>query len=309
MADRSIFGDQEMGMGTWAWGDRLYWGYGKDYDDEALHGAFKTGLDNGVVFFDTAEVYGQGKAETLLGQFIQLTGARIKVATKFMPFPWRLTRGSLLNALRASLKRMGLAQIELYQLQMPLPPISIEKWMDSLAESVKEGLAVGVGVSNLSLEQLKRAVEALGKRGISLAAAQVEFSLLDRKNEENGVIRFCKEQNITVIAYSPLGMGMLSGKYSEENFPHGLRGQRFTSQVLREMTPLIDLLRRVGLKHGGKTPAQAALNWVIRKGAFPIPGAKNSDQARDNCGAAGWSLTEDEIAELDQSSIQTVTSL
>ncbi len=291
-----------IGIGTWAWGDRIWWGYGRGYTDTDLRAAFQASLEAGIHFFDTAEVYGLGRSERLLGRFIREAGRPVVVATKFFPFPWRLGRRSLLRALRGSLKRLGMQQVDLYQIHWPFPPVLIETWMDALADAVEAGLVRAVGVSNYSVEQMQRAHEALARRGVPLASNQVEYSLLQRGPERNGLMALCRELKVTLIAYSPLGMGLLTGKYTPERPPAGLRGRRLGRQRLLQAQPLVGLLREIGQAHGGKTPAQVALNWVICKGAVPIPGAKNARQAEDNAAAAGWRLTEEEIVALDEAS-------
>jgi aryl-alcohol dehydrogenase-like predicted oxidoreductase len=293
-----------MGLGTWAWGDRVIWGYGNGYTDADLRAAFEASLAAGVNFFDTAEAYGWGRSERLLGQFIRAAGRSVVVATKFVPYPWRLRRASLLRALRGSLDRLGMDQVDVYQIHLPLPPVSTEAWMDALADAVEAGLTRAVGVSNYNLTQMERAHAALTQRGVALASNQVEYSLLHRDPERNGVLTACHELGVTLIAYSPLAMGVLTGKYTPDNPMPGLRGRRFNRQRLARVEPLIELLREIGQAHGGKTPAQVALNWTIYKGAVPIAGAKNARQAEQNSGALGWELTADEVAALDAASDQ-----
>lgn len=291
-----------MGVGAWAWGDRLVWGYGRGYSQADLRAAFQASLELGVNLFDTAEVYGWGRSERLLGQFIREAGQQVKVATKFMPFPWRLHRRSVLTALRSSLDRLGLSRVDLYQIHSPFSPIPIETWMAGLAEAATAGLTRTVGVSNYNVEQTRRAHVALARRGVPLASNQVEYSLLNRQPERDGLITTCRELGITVIAYSPLGMGVLTGKYTPDSPPPGLRRRRANARYLARIQPLIALLREIGSAHGGKTPAQVALNWVLCKGALPIPGAKNAQQARENAAALGWQLTQDQVAALDEAS-------
>lgn len=288
-----------LGIGTWAWGDRMVWGYGRGYSDADLQAAFQASLAAGINFFDTAEAYGRGRSERLLGQFARAAGQPVVIATKFMPYPWRLRRGDLLHALCKSLARLGMEQVDLYQIHWPFPPVPIETWMDGLAEAAEAGLVRAVGVSNYNADQMRRAHAALARRGIPLASNQVNYSLLHRRPERDGVMEACCQLGVTLIAYSPLAMGLLTGKYTPENPPPGLRGRRYGRRYLAQIQPLIGLMREIGQAHGGKTPTQVALNWVICKGAVPIPGAKSARQAEDNAGALGWRLTEGEIAALD----------
>ncbi|MDX2272058.1 MAG: aldo/keto reductase [Cyanobacteriota bacterium] len=287
-----------LGIGTWAWGDRLFWGYGGQYRDEDLQAAFATCLEAGINFFDTAEVYGLGRSEQLLGQFA--SGQSLVMASKFMPYPWRFAPQSLRDALRHSLQRLGLDCLDLYQIHWPIPLLAIEVWVEALADVVEAGLARAVGVSNYSADQMRRAHAVLQARGIPLASNQVQYSLLHRQPERDGVRQACQELGVTLIAYSPLGMGLLTGKYNPERLPAGPR--RWTAATkLAQVKPLLDAMQPIATHHG-KSLAQVALNWTIAKGSLPIPGAKNARQAAENAGALGWSLTAEEVGALDQAS-------
>ncbi len=291
----------EIGLGAWAWGDRTFWNYGRGYGAEDIEKAFRASLAAGVNLVDTAEVYGSGRSESFLGQFLKTTETPVLVATKFMPFPWRLSRQALKHALRRSLDRLGLERVDLYQIHWPFPPVPIEVWAEELAHVVQEGKARTVGVSNYNKTQMQRAYTVLAQHNIPLASNQVEYHLLNRQIEKNGLLERCKELGVRVIAYSPLAKGLLTGKYTPENPPPAMRGNT-KREYLQELQRLIGLMTEIGQKHGGKTPAQVALNWVICKGALPIPGAKNEAQAIENAGAKGWRLTAEEIQALDDAS-------
>lgn len=293
--------EAEIGLGAWAWGDRIVWNYGKGYSDADIEEGFRVSLENGVTLVDTAEVYGNGRSERLLGQFLKNTETPVLVATKFFPLPWRWTKNSVVRALKASLERLELEKVDLYQIHWPSPLIPIETYAEGLAEVHKAGLARAVGVSNYDKNQMQRAVTVLAKYNIPLASNQVEYHLLNRSIEKNGLLARCQELGIRLIAYSPLAMGLLTGKYTPENPPPGVRGGRYTAR-LQEIQPLIKLMTEIGQDLGGKSPAQVALNWLICKGALPIPGAKNTRQAEMNAGAAGWRLSEEQVAALDKAS-------
>ena len=295
----AILSGIEMGIGTWSWGDRMIWNYGTGYDYEDIHQAFNSAVDFGFRFFDTAEIYGQGRSESYLGNFMQGSSDQLVIASKFMPYPWRLSSGSLGKALRASLKRLKLERISLYQMHQSFPPVKIDTWMGQMAAVVHEGLVQAVGVSNYDLQQTLQAHNSLIREGLRLASTQMEYSLLNRRIEKTGLLDLCKEQGITVIAYSPLAMGMLTGKYTPGHPPSGYRSTKYPSGFLKKIMPLIAEMKRIGLEHEGKTPAQVALNWIICKGAIPIPGGKNPRQIEESAGALGWYLTGDEIKTLD----------
>jgi len=162
-----------------------------------------------------------------------------------------------------------------------------------------------VGVSNFGPSRMLAAYSALARHNIPLASNQVPYSLLNRSVEKNGTLARCKELGIRLIAYSPIEKGMLTGKYGIEHPPPGMRGRNYAS-LLPKLPPLLKKMTEIGQDHGGKSNAQVALNWVICKGALPIPGAKNAEQAQQNAGALGWRLTDGEIALLDEGSDQVM---
>jgi len=291
----------EFGLGAWQWGDRLIWQYGQTHSDEDCRAAFDVSIEAGIRFVDTAEVYGSGRSERMLGQFLKETEQPVLVATKYFPFPWRLRKKSLLRALRRSLERLEVEAVDLYQIHQPLSLLPIETLMEALAEAVKEGLTRTVGVSNFNQTQMLRAYSALARKDVPLAANQVTYSLLNREIENDGLLARCKELGVRVIAYSPIEKGLLTGKYSSENPPPGIRGQRYGS-LLPKIGPLLRLMTEIGQEHAGKSRTQVALNWCICKGTLPIPGAKNAKQAEENAGALGWKLTEEEVERLDEAS-------
>lgn len=290
-----------LGVGTWAWGDRSYWGYGKDFTSADVAAAYAASREAGLTLFDTAEVYGRGTSEELLGGLIadRSDAAEVAVATKFAALPWRAgRRGPLLAALEASLRRLDQPKVALYQIHWPLP-LGTTPWLLDLAAAVQQGLVGAVGVSNYGPSQLRAAHRVLADRGVPLATNQVEYSLLARKPERSGLVDVCRDLGVTIIAYSPLAQGMLTGKYSSLKPPPGARGLRYRRR-LGAIEPLVRRLGEIGADHDGRTPAQVALNWLVAQGTVPIPGAKTADQARANAGGVGWSLTGDEVAELSR---------
>ncbi|MEA5079961.1 MAG: aldo/keto reductase [Anaerolineaceae bacterium] len=300
MEENKIFKDVELGIGTWAWGDRLVWNFGQGYSDQDIEETFQISIDNGIRFFDTAEIYGQGRSEQFLGRLLKNCPVPVVLATKFMPYPWRLSPSALPKALKASLARLDLPKVQLYQMHMPIGLLPIKTWINQMAEVYDAGLIEAVGVSNYDLNQTLETEKVLQARGIPLAANQLEYHLLERRIEKNGLMEHCKEAGIKIIAYSPLAMGILSGKYGPENPPSGVRGVQYNKEFLTRIQPLIRAIKKIGLNHDGKTAAQVAINWVICKGALPIPGAKNAGQIEQNVGSTGWKLTEEEVALLDE---------
>lgn len=289
-----------LGLGTWAWGDRLFWSYGRGYGEEEVRAAYHTALDAGMTFFDTAEVYGSGRSERLIGSLQRPQDPKLVLATKFFPYPWRLSAGQMERALRGSLRRLQVDQVDLYQIHWPWSLRSVEAQARALARVHELELARAVGVSNFDLNLMLRTMKALRQRGVPLASNQVSFSLLDRRAERSGLLPACQDHGVTLIAYSPLAQGLLTGKYRPGETPPGLRGLRTNKQRLRSIQPLLAAMERIGKAHGERTLPQVALNWVMAKGAVPIPGAKNKHQTVDNLGALDWQLDEAAVAELDE---------
>ncbi len=294
-----------IGFGTWAWGDNLFWGYGKDYGEAELRLAFQAAVNKGITFFDTAEIYGFGKSEELLGKFVKEAQVSTQIATKYMPLPWRWRSADITDAVTASLKRLQMPSIDLYQIHFPFTLLlSQESLMNTLADEVQQGRVKAVGVSNYSAAQMREAQELLARRGVPLAVNQMRYSLITREIETNGVLAAAQELGVTILAYSPLAQGLLTGKYDGSNVPTGARSwdQRFQASGLAKFQPVLDKLQELGRKYD-KTPAQVALNWLIAQpGVIPIPGIKSAAQVEQNAGALGWELTATEVLELSQAS-------
>jgi aryl-alcohol dehydrogenase-like predicted oxidoreductase len=292
----------KMGVGVMPWSDSRGFGYGSRLGLEEARGPFAACIASGMTFFDTAEMYGFGRSERILGELVRGESTPVSVATKYAPVPWRFGSRAVVAALKRSLNRLGLERVDLYQIHFPSRLGGIASMVNGLAEAAEAGLTRAVGVSNFSAAQMREAHAILAKRGVPLAANQVEYSLLKRSPESNGVLDACRELDVTLIAYSPLGRGALSGKYRPGAGPADLRRRRnvFKDETLERLTPLLDAMREIGAAHGDRSPAQVALNWLIRlHGVLPIPGAKDAAQARDNAAAAGFSMSADEAARLD----------
>jgi aryl-alcohol dehydrogenase-like predicted oxidoreductase len=198
-----------------------------------------------------------------------------------------------------SLARIGVESVDLYQIHWPSLVMSTDRLMEGLVECVKSGMTRTVGVSNFGQSRMLAAYSSLARHNIPLASNQVHYSLLNRDIEKDGTLARCKELGIRLIAYSPIEKGLLSGKYSPEAPPPGSRARSYTG-ILPKIGPLLKVMTEIGQDHGGKSNAQVALNWTICKGALPIPGAKNAEQAQQNAGALGWKLTDEEVAKLDE---------
>lgn len=303
-----------MGCGTWAWGNRLLWGYDESMDSE-LQQVFNLCVSQGATLFDTGDSYGtgrlNGRSESLLGQFDRdYTGVnqgQVWIATKLAAYPWRLTRGAMVRAARASAQRIG-RNIDLVQMHWSTAnyaPWQEAALLDGLADLYEQGLVKAVGLSNYGPNRLRWVHRKFADRGVPIATLQVQYSLLSTYPVTDlGLKQVCDELGIQLIAYSPLGLGLLTGQYTgNEKLPRGIRGVLFR-QLLPGIGPLLETLRAIA-RNRGKTPAQIALNWCICKGTIPIPGAKTLTQATENLGALGWHLGEDEVADLDRAVTQS----
>jgi aryl-alcohol dehydrogenase-like predicted oxidoreductase len=291
-----------LGIGTWAWGDRLFWSYGKDYDEAQLKAAFTAAIAGGVTLFDTAEIYGLGESERLLGRFAkaetQENSSQIRLATKYFPLPWRTSEAAVHDALTASLDRLGTTEVSLYQVHWPFDFFMGQPTlMKALAAEYKRGRIKSIGVSNYSAAQMRQAQETLARYDVPLAVNQVQYSLLARQIETNGVLGTARELGITILAYSPLAQGLLTGKYDPATLqiPTGARrfDRRFSKEGLEKLTPLLNVLREVGQTHN-KSIGQIALAWLMAESVIPIPGAKTATQVTQNVGAIGLTLSSDE---------------
>lgn len=297
-----------MGCGTWAWGNRLLWGYDESMDSQ-LQAVFNLCVSHGVTLFDTGDSYGtgrlNGRSELLLGRFTREYDGSGKedicIATKLAAYPWRLTRQSMVKACQASAQRLGrMDLVQMHWSTANYAPWQEKVLLDGLADLYKQGFVKGVGLSNYGPKRLRWVHKRLSERGVAIATLQVQYSLLSTYPVTQLKVKdICDELGIKLIAYSPLALGVLTGKYSEKGpFPKGIRGLLFR-QLLPGIQPLLLCLREIAQSRS-KMMSQVALNWCICKGTIPIPGAKTVEQAKENIGTLGWLLDANEIAELDR---------
>jgi aryl-alcohol dehydrogenase-like predicted oxidoreductase len=306
----TILSAVRLGLGAMTWGDptglaRLHpatLAYGPAHGrDEELR-ALEASLAAGVSLVDTAAMYSRGASEKRVGELSQ--GKALLIGTKFPPSPTSRTE-DMPQALDASLARLGRPSIDLYQHHFPSRRVDIPRLMDLMADAVEAGKVKAIGVSNYSAEQMRLAHETLARRGIPLASNQVEYSLLHRQPETNGVLDACRELGVTLIAYQPLASGALTGKYLHGARPRGFRRfmPYFRKQRQADVARVVNLLREIGQRYD-RTPAQVALRWLIENPlVIPIPGAKNGGQAAANAAALTFTLTPAEVAALDQDSL------
>ena len=267
-----------LGVGTNRWR--------KGVNDGAVFEAYQALQDGGVSFLDTAEIYGFGQSERLVGETIRRDGRPATVASKFAPVVGRASPKGLLAALDASLAR--LVRLDLYYIHFPFPFADLDALADAMAEAVRAGRVRAVGVSNFSAEQMRRFAGRLGRTGVPLAANQVNYSLVNRKPESNGVLDACRELDVALVAYFPLASGRLAGATTAKD------GQ---GEVLQ------GALTAAAQAHGAAI-SEVALNWLLARDAriIPIPGVTKARNAKANLKALDWTLTEAEFAAIDAAS-------
>jgi pyridoxine 4-dehydrogenase len=323
-----------LGCGTWSWGNRLLF----DYDpsqDEGIFEAYREIRNAGVTIFDTADSYGtfdlNGQAEKLLGRFerryqdeiaFQEQGSNNniqnwwdfsggpkskskpnvqQVATKLAPYPWRVTPSQIVSAAEASLKRLEqdkLAVAQLHWSTANYQPFQEKALWEGIGDVYDKGLCESVGFSNYGQKQLLKVSDYMKERQVPVSVAQIQYSLMTYKDAKT-MNSACDDVNCRLIAYSPLCLGLLTGKYTLDNLPRQGNPRR---QLFRELLPgaqeLLGTLNAVAAEYG-KSQTQVAINWAICKGTVPIPGARTIQQARENLGSTGWSLKRDAVEELD----------
>jgi aryl-alcohol dehydrogenase-like predicted oxidoreductase len=266
-------------------------------------------LAGGINWFDTAEIYGAGESERSLAAALRAAGKadhEVVIATKW--FPVLRTARNIPQSIQDRIRFLGGYSIGLYMVHQPYGLSSPEAEMSAMADLVQAGTIRSVGVSNFGPERMRRAHKALQDRGLPLAANQVHYSMLRREIETNGILDTARDLGVTIIAYTPLASGLLTGKYHKN--PDLLRKAPFfrRSMMRRRLEatrPLIALLEEIGMRHQA-TPGQVALNWLIHfKGdmVVAIPAATKAKQAQDNAGAMRFRLTEEEMDRLDRVSL------
>ena len=277
-----------IGLGTWQFGSRE-WGYGDNYASGPARDIVRRALALGVTLFDTAEVYGFGKSERILGEALGDERTEVAVASKIFPvapFPAVVKQRE-----RASARRLQLDRIPLYQIHQPNPVVPDSVIMPGMRDLLDSGAIGAAGVSNYSLSRWQKADAALGRPVIS---NQVHFSLAHLGALDN-LVPFAERENRVVIAYSPLAQGLLGGKYGVDNRPGGVRAinSLFGTENLRRIEPLLQTLRDVATEVGAK-PAQVALSWLISlPNVVAIPGASSVEQLEFNVAATDIELSAD----------------
>jgi aryl-alcohol dehydrogenase-like predicted oxidoreductase len=297
-----------IGLGTWQFSGAkgyhgLIWPEVQQNESDAIVAA---ALAGGIGWFDTAEAYGHGHSERDLAHGLTAAGKQpgdVVIATKWRP---QLRRaGSIATTIDERIASLTPFPIDLHQVHNPASFSSVDAEMNAMADLVEQGKIRAIGVSNFSAGRMRRAHEALARRGLPLASNQVKYSLLDRGIERNGVLEAAKELGVTIIAYSPLEMGLLTGKFHRD--PAALKSRPLGRRVwlgrkVKRSAPVVEVLEGIAAARG-VTPAQVALSWLVSfhgDAVVAIPGATRPQQAAESAGALALKLSDEELRRIDE---------
>ncbi|MGT2829630.1 aldo/keto reductase [Streptococcus hillyeri] len=294
-------------LGTWSWGTGGFAGgnvvFGNHLDTTDLKDVFSVAMENGLNTFDTAFAYANGESERILGELVsQYDRSEVVLSDKFTPGMQDDTKENpVADMLEGSLKRLGTDDIDIYWIHNAA---DVERWTPFLADLVKSGRVKRIGVSNHSLDQVKRVQEILKPAGVQISAVQNHFSLLYRNSIENGLLDYCKENDIQFFSYMVLEQGALSGKYDNQ---HPMPADSNRGKTYNPMFPALgDLLAE--LKHLAEqhevSPAQIATAWAIGRGTTPILGVTKVEQVLDAAKASDLVLSASEMARLEELALQ-----
>ncbi|MBM4027385.1 MAG: aldo/keto reductase [Planctomycetes bacterium] len=295
-----------VGLGTWAMGGPWEYGWGPQDDGEAV-AAILAALEAGINWIDTAPAYGLGHSEELVGQALRQTRHRPIIATK-CGILWNerkekvvhLKRDSIRRECHASLQRLGVERIDLYQMHWPDPPQDIEEAWEEMARLADEGKVRYLGACNFTVEQIERV-----GRIYPVASLQPPYSML-RRDVEKELLGYCAAHTIGVVAYSPMQRGLLTGKFSHARLAalapddHRLRAPEFQEPAFSAALELVEGLKKTAERHG-RTVAQLAVSWVLRRPEVTaaIVGARRPSQIAETVGAADWNLSRQDIDEIE----------
>lgn len=307
-----------LGLGTWQFGDAGKGANGiwKSLTHQDVLDIMTTSVQGGINWIDTAEVYGSGVSERAISRGI---AAMIENGT--MPrdlyladkwWPLFNFASSMNNHIARQLKDLGATSIDLYQIHQPYSFSTIQSQAAVLAALHENELIEAAGVSNFSAKAMAKMDDCLRENGMRLASNQVRYNLLDRSIEKNGILQEAKDRGISIIAYSPLQQGVLTGRFHENmNSLNAVSQVRksyshINRKMLEKTAPVIEALKDIALTYD-RTPAQVALNWLLvaqGETVFAIPGATKASQAQSNVAAMTFELTEDDVARLNEASAQ-----
>lgn len=294
--------NNDVMIGTWAWGAGYNGSkmiFGKGYDEEALKSTFEKAVELGFLKWDTAAVYGMGSCERLLGKLIRGRND-IFISTKYFPNK-KFKSGALEKSFAESMERLGVKYADLFWIHKP------NNLLDNLNEAVslmKDGRIRSIGISNVSLNDIKTAESFLDKQGLKLSAVQNHFSLL--RNDQQPIINYCNKKGITYYAYMVLEQGALAGRYSAENhFPtFSMRNLAFPKSKFKKIEGLLGMMKEIADKHGIDR-SQIPILWAIAKGAVPIVGITKPNYAERLSDALKVCLADEETDRLTEEARRT----
>ncbi|MFC3932060.1 aldo/keto reductase [Streptococcus dentapri] len=294
--------EAKIALGTWSWGIGGFAGgdsiFGNQLDTKDLQEVFHLAVSNGLNLFDTAYAYANGESERILGELVNAYGRdQVLISDKFTPGMQNdSAENPVVDMLEGSLKRLGTDFIDIYWIHNSA---DVERWTPLMVEAVKSGKIGRIGVSNHSLEQVKRVQEILAPHGIKVSAVQNHFSLLYRNSIEDGLLDYCRENDIQFFSYMVLEQGALSGKY-DENHPlpaASTRGKTYNS-LFPALKELLTAMHELADKHQASA-AQIATAWAIGRGTTPILGVTKVEQVIDATRVAGINLSDEEVIFLE----------
>jgi aryl-alcohol dehydrogenase-like predicted oxidoreductase len=296
-----------VGLGTWAMGGPWQFGWGPQEDGEAIAAILKA-LDEGINWIDTAAVYGLGHSEELIGKALKQTSRKPFIATK-CGLLWNekrekvpcLKRQSIRQECHASLKRLGVETIDLYQMHWPDPDQDVEEAWEEMANLANEGKVRYLGVSNFNIEQTERV-----RRIHKVASLQPPYSMLHREVED-GLLGYCARNNIGVLAYSPMQRGLLTGKFSRQYLEklapddHRRKNPDFQEPQFGATLELVEKLKKIAGRRG-RTCAQLAISWVLRRSEITaaIVGSRRPAQIIETAPASEWNLSDEDVDEIEK---------
>jgi len=301
-----------IGLGCWQFSKQKnmagkFW---PTLEDDLIDRVVSLSLEGGINWFDTAEIYGNGASEKALSKGLQAAGKKpgeVIIATKWWPV-FRFA-SNIRNTIDERITALAPYPIDLYQIHQPWSFSSVKSEMIVMAEMLDRKLIKSIGVSNFSAKMMKYAWETLNKTGIPLASNQVRYNLLDRKIESNGVMGLAKKLGISIIAYSPLAQGLVTGKFHDnpellKNIGLRRHNSQFKPEGLKKSWPVIMLVKELALKYN-VTPSQVALNWLINyhgDTVVVIPGATKEIHVKENTGSMSFRLSDEDMMRLDNAS-------
>lgn len=284
-----------VGLGCWQFGDKL-WGYGTEYSQADSLAVIQRALELGVTVFDTAELYGSGRSEMLVGTALNSWEGDRFLATKFLPI--LPVPRVMVSHCAKSLDRLQVPLVDLYQIHWPNPAVPLARQMAGMRKILSLGMSRYAGVSNFSL---RRWVAAERRLGLPVISNQVRYNLLQRRPEQGGLLEYAQRNSRLILAYSPLAQGVLSGRYRAGHAPRDLlrRGNSlFTDAALLASAPLLETLREIADAHQSSSSQVALAYLIAQPQVIVIPGAKSIAQLESNVAAADLELGEDELLAL-----------